>query len=65
MLNHGNYSTEILINPERRLASLREVVATIDITIRLFDPGANPEDFMPKRHYRPLTGFAGGTCPAW
>jgi hypothetical protein len=45
------------------LASLREAVESIDITIRLFDPGANPEDIKPKRHYKRRSGFARSELP--
>jgi len=37
---------------ERRLVSLREAIASIDVTLRLFDPHANPEDIKPKRLYK-------------
>jgi hypothetical protein len=48
---------------ERRLASLREAVASLDGTIRLFDPVAKPEDIKPKRSYKRRTSFARRELP--
>ena len=48
---------------ERRLASLREAVASIDVTLRLFDPDGNPENIKPKRTYKRRTGFARRELP--
>jgi hypothetical protein len=48
---------------QRRLASLREAIASIDVTIRLFDPDANPEDIKPKPTYKRRTGFARRELP--
>lgn len=48
---------------ERRLASLREAATSIDITLRLFDPDAKPEDIKPKRTYKRRTGFARRELP--
>ena len=48
---------------ERRLASLREAVAGIDVTLRLFDPSANPADIKPKRTYKRRTSFARRELP--
>ena len=42
---------------ERRLASLREAIASIDVTLRLFDPDGNLGDIKPKRAYKRRTGF--------
>jgi hypothetical protein len=48
---------------ERRLNSLREAVASINITLRLFDPRSNPEDIEPRRPYKRCSGFAHRELP--
>jgi hypothetical protein len=48
---------------ERRLASLREAVVSIDVTLRLFDPDAKPEDIKPKRTYKRRTSLARRELP--
>lgn len=48
---------------ERRLESLREAIASIDVTLRIFDPDANPENIKPKRTYKRRTGFARRELP--
>ena len=45
------------------MASLREAVAGIDVTLRLFDPSANPADIKPKRTYKRRTSFARRELP--
>ena len=38
-------------------------MASIDVTLRLFDPDTNPEDIKPKRTYKRRTGFARRELP--
>src|ERR1700722_12602351 len=47
---------------ERRLASLREAMTSIDVTLRLFDPNVIPENIKPKRAYKRRSV---GNCRAW
>ena len=53
----------LIPDAERRLASLREAVASLDVTLRLFDPDANPEDIKPRCLYKRRTGFARRELP--
>ena len=48
---------------ERRLASLREAVASIDVTLRLFDPNVIPENIKPKRPYKLRGSFVRRELP--
>jgi len=48
---------------ERRLASLREAVASIDITLCLFDPRIDPEEIKPRRPYKRRGSFARRELP--
>jgi hypothetical protein len=48
---------------ERRLEYLREAIASIDVTLRLFDPNATPENIKPKRPYKRRSGFARRELP--
>ena len=53
----------LIPDAERRLASLREAVASLDVTLRLFDPDASPENIKPRRTYKRRTGFARRELP--
>jgi hypothetical protein len=53
----------LITDAERRLASLREAVASIDAAIRQFDPSATPEDIEPKRPYKRRSSFARRELP--
>ena len=43
---------------EKRIARQRANLANLDATIKLFSPGANPDDIPPKRAYRRTRYFA-------
>ena len=45
---------------ERRLAYLREMVAHVDATIRLFDPEADPDTIPRKKPYKRVKLFGAG-----
>ena len=45
---------------EERLRYLRQAVANIDGTLRLFDPNANPVNIKAKRTYRCVKLFGSG-----